>query len=74
MLLSSSEWVEDVKDTDPYVSVLSRLGKSIRLYLNNYLLLFIGEAIQESETYMEFVKKSFSIITNTCNVFELNFE
>ncbi|CAF1114894.1 unnamed protein product [Adineta steineri] len=49
LLLSSSEWVEDVKDSDPYVSVLSRLG----------------EAIQDSETYFEFVKKSFSIITQT---------
>ncbi|UJR28134.1 hypothetical protein I4U23_009391 [Adineta vaga] len=49
LLLSSSEWVEDVKDTDPYVSVLSRLG----------------EAIQDSETLVEFVKKSFSIVTNT---------
>lgn len=49
LLLSSSEWVEDAKDSDPYVSVLNRLG----------------EAIQDSETYMEFVKKSFSIVTNT---------
>ncbi|CAF3525999.1 unnamed protein product [Rotaria socialis] len=49
-LLSSSEWVEDVKDTDPYVSVISRLG----------------EAIQDSETLVEFVKKSFSIVINTC--------
>ncbi|CAF4946565.1 unnamed protein product, partial [Rotaria magnacalcarata] len=51
-LLSSSEWVEDVKDSDPYVSVISRLG----------------EAIQDSETLVEFVKKSFSIVINTCNV------
>ncbi|CAF1551358.1 unnamed protein product [Rotaria magnacalcarata] len=49
LLLSSSEWVEDIKDSDPYVSILSRLG----------------EAIQDSETYMEFVKKSFTIVTNT---------
>ncbi|CAF3725347.1 unnamed protein product [Rotaria sordida] len=49
LLLSSSEWVEDIKDSDPYVSVISRLG----------------EAIQDSETYMEFVKKSFAIVTNT---------
>ncbi|CAF0812767.1 unnamed protein product [Adineta steineri] len=49
LLLSSSEWVEDVKDSDPYISVFSRLG----------------EAIQDSETLVEFVKKSFSIITNT---------
>ncbi|CAF0724163.1 unnamed protein product [Adineta ricciae] len=49
LLLSSSEWIEDVKDSDPYVSVCSRLG----------------EAIQDSETYFEFVKKSFSIITHT---------
>ncbi|CAF0852276.1 unnamed protein product [Rotaria sordida] len=48
-LLSSSDWVEDVKDSDPYVSVISRLG----------------EAIQDSETLVEFVKKSFSIVTNT---------
>ncbi|CAF2976267.1 unnamed protein product [Rotaria sp. Silwood2] len=27
LLLSSSEWVEDIKDSDPYVSVISRLGK-----------------------------------------------
>ncbi|CAF4066691.1 unnamed protein product, partial [Rotaria magnacalcarata] len=26
LLLSSSEWVEDIKDSDPYVSILSRLG------------------------------------------------
>ncbi|CAF0902573.1 unnamed protein product [Adineta ricciae] len=49
LLLSSSEWVEDVKDSDPYVSVLSRLG----------------EAIQDSETLVEFVKKSYSIVANT---------
>jgi len=28
LLLSSSEWVEDVKDSDPYISVISRLGKN----------------------------------------------
>ncbi|CAF3418458.1 unnamed protein product [Rotaria sp. Silwood1] len=49
LLLSSSEWVEDIKDSDPYVSVISRLS----------------EAIQDSETYMEFVKKSVTIVTNT---------
>ncbi|CAF3742160.1 unnamed protein product [Rotaria sordida] len=56
-LLSSSDWVEDVKDSDPYVSVISRLG----------------EAIQDSETLVEFVKKSFSIVTNTSDFSSLNF-
>ncbi|CAF1015149.1 unnamed protein product, partial [Didymodactylos carnosus] len=48
-LLLSSEFFEDGKDSDPYVSVIARLG----------------EAIQDSETLAEFVKKSFSIVTNT---------
>ena len=31
-------------------------------------IFLIGEAIEDSETLPEFVKKSFSIISNTCNV------
>ena len=44
------------------------LVKSRLSYISSELIIFllIGEAIQDSETYMEFVKKSFSIITNTC--------
>jgi hypothetical protein len=33
-----------------------------------FILFEIGEAIQDSETLVEFVKKSFSIVINTCNV------
>ena len=63
-----------MKDSDPYVSVLSRLGKYPMRGNENgtevntmNLLSFLGEAIQDSETLVEFVKKSFSIISNTCN-------
>ncbi|CAF3361281.1 unnamed protein product [Rotaria sp. Silwood1] len=45
-LLSSSEWVEDVKDSDPYVSVISRLdGATVLLALLTVfqvILFFMG--------------------------------
>lgn len=75
LLLSSSEWVEDVKDSDPYVSVISRLSKrkffretKSSEFISHFFVALLGEAIQDSETLVEFVKKSFSIIINTCNV------